>query len=255
MLTRRAHLSVAALLLAAGPTLSACSGDGDGSSREKRLTMCAEFAQEEQELSGLPTPNDDVTWADGMGPEGSDVADGTMELDGVTYEFECGVKGDEVLWVDWNEVEDDLPTAPPVSEEPAQDVDLAAGGTPVTFKYSDGGAASVALLGPLRYLPGDPSAGDDVHQRSVNFRLKVSNIGALPIDPSHVDQAHFVSDSGRVYDFSGVFCQEGDHLPDETIDVGQFAEGCVGYYVPNQAGRLVFEDDLGTKIFITVSAP
>jgi hypothetical protein len=119
--------------------------------------------------------------------------------------------------------------------------------SPVEVQVYDGTMTVTLLSTTMR----DEAAADDVLTRNLAFNVKVENTGDAPLDPS-MSGHHFETDAGRVLDFAGVFCNE-DSLPSDTLDPGQFAQGCESTDLPDDAGRLVFES-FTPELYLTVPA-
>lgn len=116
--------------------------------------------------------------------------------------------------------------------------ELAVGGEPRWF-YPEAGGGGKVILVSARFKKGEELP------RLVVLRLRVRSAGAQPFDTSSL-QDHFEADDGRVYDGTSYLC-ETDDLPIVLLRKGQYAEGCLSYDLPNDAGRLVLQEgpDLG----------
>lgn len=85
--------------------------------------------------------------------------------------------------------------------------------------------------------------------RNLVWYVKIENTGDTVVEPSL--QGHFESESGEVFDFAGVFCD--DEIPSKAIKPGQFLSGCGTSDIPADAGRFVF-DGGETEFYIPVKA-
>lgn len=85
----------------------------------------------------------------------------------------------------------------------------------------------------------DEDSDDPDLTRYLQFDLKVQNTGdSVVSDPSF--QGHFESEDGKVYDFSGVTCDDND-MPTDELDPGKYVEGCNEAAIPEGAGKFVFD--------------
>jgi hypothetical protein len=89
---------------------------------------------------------------------------------------------------------------------------------------------------------------DEVLTRNLKYVVRIENSGSTPLSPAL--SPHYETDTGQVLNFAGVFCDE-DSLPSDEIDPGQFVEGCETSDIPDDSGRLVF-DDLEPTLYIAV---
>lgn len=142
---------------------------------------------------------------------------------------------------------DDLDTGPGEDEgegaEAAEPVELVEN-EPVTVATYDGEMTVTLISAEVR-----PEAlVDEVLTRNLKYVVRVENSGPTPLYPAL--SPHYETDSGEVLEFAGVFCDE-DSLPSDEIDPGQFVEGCETSDIPDDAGRLVF-DDLEPNLYIVV---
>jgi hypothetical protein len=118
--------------------------------------------------------------------------------------------------------------------------------TPVEVQTYDGTMTYTLLSSELK----NKAAADETLTRNLSYRLKVENTGDAPASPT--TNSHFETDDGQVLDFAGVFCLD-DSLPSDTIDPGQFVQGCDSSDLPDDGGRLIF-DSVTPELYITVPA-
>jgi hypothetical protein len=135
------------------------------------------------------------------------------------------------------------PTETKRATAPAGPRELVAGGPPLTFRGYFEGPGEMTLLSD-RVVRSDGSAGP-LYPRLAELTYRFRNTGTEVVTPSSVLADHFDGDSGRGYSANVTLCADGDQGYDvkDELRPGDFIETCVAYYVPAEAGMLVFTGD------------
>lgn len=125
------------------------------------------------------------------------------------------------------------------SEEVPDPVELKVGETIETDDPYGEGRLAITLTS-VDYREASESYDDQPSlARNMIYFAKVENVGDGTVSVNLGGE--FEGDSGQVYEFAGVFCQDGSELSGE-IDPGQFIEGCSTSDLPAESGKFVFSD-------------
>lgn len=154
---------------------------------------------------------------------------------------------------------DDPSTTPDTSAQPSQ--------TPASDRKV--GRSTLDVVGPryARLQPGDQvewtGRGDHVYVGLGNIRFGMGNanyprsisiaIGINNDGPPFAIDAYYKSDSGRVGPLEPAsYCWSGAGLVPSRIRRGADPHGCLSYFIPGDAGRLILDGNANFRFYVTV---